>query len=142
MQHESSVEVRQQRNLIDSKVKRALDYTLTVTNRTMEAAVSKGDFLEFHAIAQFLQKFSSRREIPAALLQTGLNVADHGHSFQQLQLSLKCMSMSNEIRRPSVVSVNSSDATTLDSLMSAGESFPSFPHPHLHPHPHVPHFPN
>ena len=110
---------------LEQRVQKTLDWCASVTDHTLEDAISKGNVDLFASVGTFIESSGWRRELPAALLLTGLNVADHEHSFLQLKKSLRRqLSVQNReqpkyLRRPSVARVSSANATTLETLMLA-----------------------
>ena len=106
---------------IESRAKKAFEYCAALTKKTMDEAVGKGNDDLFESISQFFSLNWKRRELPSALLLTGLNVADHDYSFAQLQHALRrSLAQPGAVGgKPSVVRVSSSDASSLSG--SAGQ---------------------
>ena len=114
---------------LSARVQKSLDWSASVTDKTLETAITKDNVDLFAAVGAFISSSGWRRELPAALLLTGLNVADHEHSFLHLKQSLRrqlaepfdkdSREKHPRLVRPSVARVGSANAGSLETLMLA-----------------------
>eukprot|EP01047_Picozoa_sp_COSAG01_P104202 COSAG01_NODE_33557_length_562_cov_0.892009_1_plen_177_part_10 len=108
---------------IEQRRQAALQQSIAYTNNTIEKAINRGNAVLFDDIASFIDSSGQHRQLPTALVLTGLNVADHDHSFACLAKVLgsagAVKTTAARQRGPCVVRVSSSDASNLDHLMAA-----------------------
>ena len=106
----------------------ALERCAQQTKSTIEEAIRQGNIDLFQSIATFIGSASQNvdmgmfhRKLPAALLLTGINVADHAATFGQLSLQLRSQFSTSVPKHQSttiaIASVSSACADTLEHIL-------------------------